>query len=85
MVILGEHTDAAFHALASLDLMLDKGINNLPGVTINDYADMQSRGLVEGYYGYPYSIEVKKDLMHFMKRHKMNTYLYGAKSDPYHS
>ena len=85
VVILGEHTDAAFHALASLDLMLDKGINNLPGVTINDYADMQSRGLVEGYYGYPYSIEVKKDLMHFMKRHKMNTYLYGAKSDPYHS
>ena len=65
VVILGEHTDAAFHALASLDLMLDKGINNLPGVTINDYADMQSRGLVEGYYGYPYSIEVKKDLMHF--------------------
>ena len=85
VVILGEHTDAVFFALASLDQMLDNGTENLSGVTINDYADMQSRGLVEGYYGYPYSIEVKKDLMHFMKRYKMNTYLYGAKSDPYHS
>ncbi|MGM9693662.1 MAG: beta-N-acetylglucosaminidase domain-containing protein [Alloprevotella sp.] len=84
-VILGEHTDAVFFALASLEQMLDKGTENLSGVTINDYADMQSRGLVEGYYGYPYSIEVKKDLMQFMKRYKMNTYLYGAKSDPYHS
>ena len=53
--------------------------------SIKDYADQQQRGLVEGYYGYPYSLSVKKDLMRFMMRMKMNTYLYGAKSDPYHS
>ena len=84
-VIMGEHTDAVFHGLATLEQMLEGGTGDLQTVTVNDYADQKNRGIVEGYYGYPYSVEVKKDLMHFMKRYKMNTYLYGAKSDPYHS
>ena len=33
----------------------------------------------------PYSKEVTADLFRFMARYKMNTYMYGAKSDPYHS
>lgn len=85
VVIVGETSDAAFYALASLEQMLERGTQNLPCVTLNDYADQQSRGLVEGYYGYPYTVAVKKDLMRFMMRMKMNTYMYGAKSDVYHS
>lgn len=85
VVILGEHTDAAFYGLASLEQILERGTQQLPAVTLFDYADQQSRGLVEGYYGYPYSLSVKKSLMRFMMRLKMNTYMYGAKSDLYHS
>ena len=85
LVILGENTDATFYGLASLEQMLDDGHGSMPCTTIYDYADIKSRGIVEGYYGYPYSVSVKKDLMRFMMRYKMNTYLYGAKSDPYHS
>lgn len=85
LVILGEHSDAVFYGLASLEQMLERGTDNLPCVTLQDYADQQSRGLVEGYYGYPYTVAVKKDLMRFMMRLKMNTYMYGAKSDVYHS
>ena len=85
ILILGENTDAAFYGLASLEQMLDQDLEALPGVQIYDYADQKSRGIVEGYYGYPYSVDVKKDLMRYMMRFKMNTYLYGAKSDPYHS
>ena len=85
LIIVGEHTDAVFFALASFEQMLDNGTTALPAVNIYDYADQKSRGLVEGYYGYPYSVSVKKDLLRFMMRYKMNTYLYGAKSDPYHS
>lgn len=85
ILILGEHTDATFFGLASMEQILDTDLNALPCVIIYDYADQQSRGIVEGYYGYPYTVSVKKDLMKFMMRHKMNTYLYGAKSDPYHS
>jgi hyaluronoglucosaminidase len=85
LVILGENTDATFYGLASLEQMLDGGHTDMPCITIYDYADIKNRGIVEGYYGYPYSVSVKKDLMRFMMRYKMNTYLYGAKSDPYHS
>ena len=85
VVIVGENSDAAFFALASLEQMIEHGTDHLPEVKLYDYADQQSRGLVEGYYGYPYSVAVKKDLMRFMMRMKMNTYMYGAKSDVYHS
>ena len=85
IVIIGENTDATFFGIASLEQILDNDKETLPCVTIYDYADQKSRGIVEGYYGYPYSVEVKKDLMRFMMRYKMNTYMYGAKSDPYHS
>lgn len=90
IIIVGEHTNAVFYALASLEQMLEQGTKvaggiGLAQVVISDYSDMEYRGIVEGYYGYPYSFAVKKDLMQFFKRYKMNTYIYGAKSDPYHS
>ncbi len=85
VAIIGEDTDAVFCGLASLEQMLDQGTTNLPCVTIYDYADVKNRGIIEGYYGVPYSAEVTKDLFRFMARYKMNTYMYGAKSDPYHS
>ncbi|MBQ0050033.1 MAG: beta-N-acetylglucosaminidase domain-containing protein [Bacteroidales bacterium] len=85
LTITGQNTDATFMGLASIEQMMDaKGTTDLPCVAINDYADQLQRGLVEGYYGYPYSVEVKKDLMRFMMRMKMNSYMYGAKPDPYH-
>lgn len=84
--IVGQHTNAVFFGLASLEQMLEQSEDGiLANVVINDFADQQSRGIVEGYYGYPYSVQVKEDLMKFMMRYKMNTYMYGAKSDPYHS
>ena len=85
IVALGENTDATFCALATLEQIFDLGQKALPCVTFYDYADIQNRGIIEGYYGVPYSAEVTKDLFRFMARYKMNTYMYGAKSDPYHS
>ena len=85
LVVLGENTNAVFFGLASLEQMLDNGTENLPCATIYDYADIKDRGVIEGYYGMPYSVEVTKDLLHFMMRYKMNSYMYGAKSDAYHS
>jgi hypothetical protein len=85
IVIVGEHTDAVFCGLASLEQMLEQSKQGLQKVKIYDYADTQYRGVIEGYYGVPYSKEVTEDLFRFMARYKMNTYMYGAKSDPYHS
>ena len=85
VIVLGENTDAVFYGLATIEQMLDSGTADLPCVVIYDYADQRSRGVVEGYYGVPYNAEVTKDLFRFMARYKMNTYMYGAKSDPYHT
>ncbi|MCF0176440.1 MAG: beta-N-acetylglucosaminidase domain-containing protein [Bacteroidales bacterium] len=85
VLILGENTDATFCGLATLEQILDNGTCNLPCVEIEDYADIQYRGVIEGYYGVPYNADVTKDLFSFMARYKMNSYMYGAKSDPYHS
>lgn len=85
IVILGENTDATFCGLASLEQMLDAQPKQLACVTLYDYADVKNRGIIEGYYGVPYSEEVTENLFRFMARYKMNSYMYGAKSDPYHS
>ena len=85
VLILGEDTNAAFCGLASLEQILDCGTSGLGGVVLYDYADIRDRGIIEGYYGVPYSAEVTMDLFRFMARYKMNSYMYGAKSDPYHS
>ena len=83
VLILGVNTDAVFCGLASLEQILDHEFK--PAVTIYDWADVKHRGVIEGYYGVPYSAAVTKDLFRFMARYKLNTYMYGAKSDPYHS
>jgi hyaluronoglucosaminidase len=53
-------------------------------VTISDYPDVATRGMVEGYYGNPYSEEDRKDMFEFFGKQKMNTYIYGPKDDIYH-
>ena len=85
IIIVGENTDATFYGLASLEQILDADANNIVCGEIQDYADVKNRGIIEGYYGVPYSSEVSQDLFRFMARYKMNMYMYGAKSDPYHS
>lgn len=85
LLVLGENTDATFYGLASLEQMLDNGTSDLETVTLNDYADLKERGVIEGFYGKPYAGEVRQDLLRFMMRYKMNCYVYGPKSDTYHS
>ncbi|KAJ8377313.1 hypothetical protein AAFF_G00261620 [Aldrovandia affinis] len=41
-------------------------------------------GVVEGFYGRPWSIEQRKVLFQWMRRWGLNTYLYGPKDDLKH-
>ncbi len=41
-------------------------------------------GVVEGFYGKPYTFLQRCDLIKFLSKCGANTYLYGPKSDPYH-
>ncbi|HAC20525.1 MAG TPA: beta-N-acetylglucosaminidase, partial [Porphyromonadaceae bacterium] len=58
---------------------------NLPCLTINDFPSMKYRGIVEGFYGEPWSHEVRLSLIDFYGKFKLNSYLYGPKDDHYHS
>ncbi len=57
---------------------------NVMCVTITDYPSVPQRGLVEGYYGNPYSEADRLGLFELFGRQKMNVYIYGPKDDAYH-
>jgi hypothetical protein len=41
-------------------------------------------GVVEGFYGSPWSHEARLDMVRFMGEVRMNAYFYAPKDDPYH-
>lgn len=85
LVILGKDTDAAYYGLATLEQVLDQAEGSTLKVsTFEDYANQKYRGAVEGYYGYPWTVDGTLSWMDYAKRYKMNVFLYGPKSDPYH-
>lgn len=85
IVILGKDSDAAFYGLATLNLMLEQTTDRQMKIsTFEDYSFQKYRGCVEGYYGYPWSVEGTLSWFDFAKRYKMNIFLYGPKTDPYH-
>lgn len=85
--VVGKHDDAVYYAAATLDQMLDQmqDGNKLSDVLIEDYANTKWRGIVEGFYGQPYTAADIESLMEFGQKYKMNTFIYGPKADPYHA
>lgn len=81
--ITGHDERGAFYALQTLRQVLESG--RLPYMTVFDWPDLKYRGVVEGFYGTPWSHEVRLSLIDFYGANKMNTYIYGPKDDPYHS
>ncbi len=57
----------------------------VPFCDITDWPELPRRGLVEGFYGTPWSHSTRLALIDFLGDNKMNTYIYGPKDDPYHS
>lgn len=83
IIIMGEDTRGLFYALQTLKQL--KNGNQLPLTEIKDYPDIAFRGVVEGFYGTPWSHEARLRQLQFYGEMKMNTYIYGPKDDPYHS
>ncbi len=86
--IIGYDERGAFYGIQTLRQLTESPVTangQLPYLEINDYPDLPNRGVVEGFYGTPWSHEVRMSLIDFYGKFKMNTYLYGPKDDPYHS
>lgn len=86
--ITGYDEKGAFYGIQTLRQLIESPATaggKLPYLEINDYPDLKYRGVVEGFYGTPWSHDVRMSLIDFYGKFKMNTYLYGPKDDPYHS
>lgn len=86
--ITGYDEKGAFYGIQTLRQLLESPVatqGSLPYMEIDDYPDLPYRGVVEGFYGTPWSHEVRLSLIDFYGKFKMNSYLYGPKDDPYHS
>lgn len=86
IAVLGKDTDAAFYGLSTLKLIFEQAEGStVRKLKMEDYANGQYRGFIEGYYGLPWSVEDRISLMEFGSRFKMNIYIFAPKDDIYHN
>ena len=86
VTVVGKDTDAAFYGLTTMKLILKQVKNRqVKALTVEDFADVPFRGFIEGYYGNPWSVEDRAELMRFGGDYKMNIYFYAPKDDPKHN
>lgn len=83
IVLAGSDERGTYYALQTFAQLLKDG--KLPEVEIKDYPSVRYRGVVEGFYGTPWSHQARLSQLKFYGKNKMNTYIYGPKDDPYHS
>ena len=83
IVLAGNDEQGTFYAVQTLKQLLND--NQLPITEITDYPEVRFRGVVEGFYGTPWSHQARLRHLKFYGENKMNTYIYGPKDDPYHS
>ena len=82
VVIAGNDGNGTFYGVQTFLQMASQP--DVMCATVTDYPDVPQRGLVEGYYGNPYSEENRMGLFEMFGRQKMNVYIYGPKDDAYH-
>lgn len=90
ILVLGRDTDSAYYGLTTLYQILqqipsDNGKTSLNALTVTDWADVPTRGFIEGYYGNPWSTQNRIDLMEWGGYYKLNAYIYAPKDDPKHN
>lgn len=91
IVLAGTDERGTFYAVQTFSQLLKTEENanavstTIAEVEIQDYPDIRFRGVVEGFYGTPWSHEARIRQLQFYGKNKLNTYIYGPKDDPYHS
>lgn len=85
--ITADTSDGVFYAVCTLREIAANAQEpqSVPCVDIDDYPMFRFRGVVEGFYGTPWSHETRLSILDHMGRYKMNSYVYGPKDDPYHN
>jgi hyaluronoglucosaminidase len=72
-----------FYSLQTLYQILKKDGSKIviPEIKIFDYPSFEIRGIIAGSYSEPWSFEDTIDILKFMGKYKMNSFVYGPKGD----
>lgn len=86
IVVAGNDRRGLYYGIRTLEQLIAQSAasDSLPEVEITDWPDVARRGVVEGFYGTPWSHEARMSIIDFCSDHKLNTYIYGPKNDRYH-
>ena len=82
VIIAGADESGTYYGVQSFLQIIS--VPEVMSVTIKDYPGVTERGIIEGFYGNPYSHQARQRLFRFFGENKMNVYIYGPKDDPYH-
>lgn len=82
LAIQGKDATGLFYALNQVITTINdkQSVTNL---AVYESPQMSIRGVIEGFYGQPWSNQARKDMFKFMGQHRMNTYIYSPKDDTY--
>lgn len=83
VMIAAADAAGARHGRVTLDQLLE-GRDELEQLTITDWPTLPRRGVIEGFYGEPWSRDDRLHLMGYCERLKLNNYVYAPKDDPWH-
>lgn len=82
IIVAGRDDAGTYYGLQSLLQILEQP--EVMSVKVTDWPMTEVRGVIEGFYGNPWSYDDRVSQFDFYGANKMNIYIYGPKDDPYH-
>ncbi|MFJ8673735.1 beta-N-acetylglucosaminidase domain-containing protein [Streptomyces sp. NPDC093589] len=86
IALSGKDATGTYYAAQTLRQLLphrDRPGAHVQGTAVRDWPATPLRGVIEGFYGTPWSHEARLDQLDFYAEHKMNIYVYSPKDDAY--
>ncbi|MEU0999868.1 beta-N-acetylglucosaminidase domain-containing protein [Streptomyces tibetensis] len=80
LALSGADPTGTFYAAQTLRQLVTRTV---PQVTVRDWPTAALRGVIEGFYGTPWSQSERLSQLDFYGRTKQNVYVYSPKDDPY--
>ena len=82
VALSGVDVAGTYYAAQTFRQLVGRG-KAVPDVTVRDWPATALRGVVEGFYGAPWSQRDRLSQLDFYGRTKQNVYVYSPKDDPY--
>ncbi|MGY1499442.1 beta-N-acetylglucosaminidase domain-containing protein [Streptomyces sp. QTS52] len=81
VALSGVDPTGTFYAAQTLRQLITH--RSVPSTTVRDWPTTALRGVVEGFYGAPWTQQARLSQLDFYGRTKQNVYVYSPKDDPY--